>query len=95
MVEIVSRERVLDSLSNVYDPDLKEDLVTLNMIRDLEIIENRVNFTIMLTTPACPMKDKMKNDAYVAVKAIPGVDSVKIKLDAEVPGDGRSRGCRG
>ncbi|MBC8506052.1 MAG: Mrp/NBP35 family ATP-binding protein [Anaerolineales bacterium] len=90
--EKVSQEAVLEALSQVHDPDLRKDLVTLNMIQDLEIKDSDVSFTIMLTTPACPMKDKMKNDALAAVGAIPGVGQIDIKMDANVPNDGRTRG---
>jgi ATP-binding protein involved in chromosome partitioning len=85
-------EAILSALSKVYDPDLQKDLVTLNMIQDLKIEGGAVSFTIMLTTPACPMKDRMKNEAYAAVSALSGVESVEIKMDANVPNDGRKRG---
>jgi ATP-binding protein involved in chromosome partitioning len=85
-------EAVLDALRTVNDPDLHKDLVTLNMIRDLQVDDGKVSFTIMLTTPACPMKDKMKQDATAAVSAVPGVKSVEITMDANVPSDGRARG---
>jgi ATP-binding protein involved in chromosome partitioning len=62
------------------------------MIRDLKIEGGEVNFTIMLTTPACPMKDRMKNEAQAAVSAVEGVETVHIKMDATVPNDGRNRG---
>ena len=88
----VNQEAVLAALGQVQDPDLRKDLVTLNMIQDLEIDGSDVSFTIMLTTPACPMKDRMKNDAIVAVSAVPGVGLVNIKMDANVPSDGRTRG---
>ena len=88
----VSKDAVVVALRKVYDPDLNKDLVTLNMIRDLEIKDSSVSFTIMLTTPACPMKDKMKNEALTAVQGVEGVKNVEIKLDAEVPNDGRTRG---
>ncbi len=90
--ENISRDAVLAALSNVEDPDLRKDLVTLNMIQDLKIEGSDVSFTIMLTTPACPMKDKMKNDAMAAVQAVPGVGQIDITMDANVPSDGRTRG---
>jgi len=83
---------ILAALSTVNDPDLHKDLVTLNMIQDLKIEGGSVSFTIMLTTPACPMKDRMKNEAHAAVLALDGVESVAIKMDANVPNDGRNRG---
>jgi len=87
-----TKDAILAALKTVDDPDLRKDLVTLNMIRDLEINGSKVNFTIMLTTPACPMKDKMKNEADAAVSAVPGVTEVNIKMDADIPHDGRTRG---
>ena len=90
--EKVTKEAVLAALSKVQDPDLRKDLVTLNMIQDLKIDGGDVSFMNMLTTPACPMKDRMKNDAMAAVKALPGVKDVAIKMDANVPSDGRTRG---
>ena len=65
---IIYPEQVLAALKNVEDPDLKKDLVTLNMIKDLKIEGNNVNFTLELTTPACPMKDMLKNACHNAVK---------------------------
>lgn len=90
--EKVSRNAVLAALGTVDDPDLHKDLVSLKMIQDLKIDHGLVSFTIMLTTPACPMKDKMKKDALAAVEAVSGVERVDIKMDANVPGDGRTRG---
>jgi ATP-binding protein involved in chromosome partitioning len=66
----MTREDVLKALSNVQEPDLGKDLVTLNMIRDLEINGNDVSFTIVLTTPACPMKDMMQKACINAVKLL-------------------------
>ena len=63
----VSKEQVLKALSTVEDPDLKKDLVTLNMIRDVEIEGNRIGFTVVLTTPACPLKEIIKNDCISAI----------------------------
>lgn len=89
---MVDEKAVLNALSTVNDPDLHQDLVTLNMIRDLEINNGNVAFTIMLTTPACPMKDRMRNEAMAAVSQVDGVEDVQIKMDANVPADGRNRG---
>src|SRR5688572_22643723 len=52
----ITRESVIDALRNVEEPDLKKDLVTLNMIRDVEVDGKQVSFTVVLTTPACPLK---------------------------------------
>jgi len=61
---------ILKALSNVQEPDLGKDLVTLNMIKDLKVEGNEVSFTIVLTTPACPMKDLMKNACENAIKLL-------------------------
>ena len=67
---------ILKALSNVQEPDLGKDLVTLNMIKDLSIEGNYVRFTIVLTTPACPMKDMMKNASVNAIKLLVNKDAV-------------------
>lgn len=65
---IITEEKVLAALSHVEDPDLKKDLVTLKMIKDVKIDDKNVSFTLELTTPACPMKDMLKNACINAVK---------------------------
>jgi ATP-binding protein involved in chromosome partitioning len=80
------------ALSKVQEPELHKDLVTLNMIRDLRISGEQVGFTIQLTTPACPLRTRIESEARQAVLALPGVSSVEIKMDANVPTDGRARG---
>ena len=80
----LNQEAVLQSLRTVYDPDLKKDLVTLGMIRDLEIFEGKVKFRVVLTTPACPLKAKLESDCRTAVSALPGVESVEISMESEV-----------
>lgn len=59
---------VLKALSTVNDPDLKQDLVTLNMIKDVEVFSDAVKFTVVLTTPACPLKELIKNDCIKAIR---------------------------
>jgi ATP-binding protein involved in chromosome partitioning len=81
----LNRDLVLNALRTVQDPDLKKDLVTLNMIRDLQVEEDgRVSFRVVLTTPACPLKAKIEADCRAAVNSIAGVKSVDVKIDAEV-----------
>jgi ATP-binding protein involved in chromosome partitioning len=63
---------ILKALSTVEDPDLKRDLVTLNMIKDIKVSPEKVSFTVVLTTPACPLKEKIKNDCENAVRAVIG-----------------------
>jgi ATP-binding protein involved in chromosome partitioning len=88
----VTKEAVLAALSKVQEPELHKDLVTLNMIQDLQIDDGKVHFTVMLTTPACPLKSEIQSSAREAVMAVPGVQSVEIKMDANVPSDGKARG---
>jgi ATP-binding protein involved in chromosome partitioning len=91
-VESVTRAFVLAALGKVQEPELSNDLVSLHMIHDLEIHGDQVKFTIVLTTPACPLKTKIENEARAAVMALPGVSKVEIKMESSVPSDGRSRG---
>jgi len=92
MSSTVTKEAVLMALSKVQEPELHKDLVTLNMIRDLKIENGKVSFTVMLTTPACPLRGRIEKEAQQAVAALPGVKSVEVRLDADVPNDGRMRG---
>jgi len=66
----MTKEKVLEALSNVQEPDLGKDLVTLNMVKDIEISGNQVSFTVVLTTPACPLKDMIKNACINAIKIL-------------------------
>lgn len=88
----LSTEAVLAALSKVQDPELHKDLVTLNMIRDVKVDGDQVEFTIVLTTPACPLRTQIEQQARQAVAALPGVGQIRIKMDANVPNDGRARG---
>jgi len=72
----MTEAEVLKALSNVQEPDLGKDLVTLNMIKDVKIEGNNVGFTIVLTTPACPMKDMMKNACENAIKLLVNKEAV-------------------
>ena len=66
----MTQEDILKALSNVQEPDLGKDLVTLNMIKDIVINGNNVSFTVVLTTPACPLKELIKNACINAVKIL-------------------------
>ena len=81
----LTEQSVLDALRQVQDPDLHKDIVTLGFIRDLKIEGGNVSFRIVLTTPACPVKEQMEGAARELVGALPGVESVQVKMDAEVP----------
>ena len=88
----ITRDMVLGALSTVQEPELHNDLVSLNMIRDIQIDGGKVSFSIMLTTPACPLKNQIESESRAAVEAIPGVKIVDVIFDANVPSDGRQRG---
>lgn len=85
----VDQSQVLRALGTVIEPELHRDLVSLNMISDIQIDGGRVDFKITLTTPACPLRDMIEREAREAVMRIPGVESVNIRFDANVPQDTR------
>jgi len=80
----VEQARVLDALKVVRDPDLNRDIVSLGFVKDLRIEGGHVAFTIELTTPACPVKDQMRDQARAAVMQLPGVSAVDVQLSAKV-----------
>jgi ATP-binding protein involved in chromosome partitioning len=86
----LTEETILNSLRAVKDPDLHKDIVALNMIRDVKICGGIVSFRFVLTTPACPVRDQLKFEAEKTVMAVPGVEHVEVKMEAEVP---RARGA--
>ncbi|MBZ0097755.1 MAG: Mrp/NBP35 family ATP-binding protein [Taibaiella sp.] len=73
---MITKEAVLKALGNVDDPDLGKDLVTLNMVRDIEINGNNVSFTVVLTTPACPMKEMIEKACINAIHLLVSKDAV-------------------
>src|SRR6266853_3349411 len=75
---------VLEALKVVRDPDLNRDIVGLGFIKDLKIDAGRVAFTIELTTPACPVKDLMRDQSRAAVLQVPGVSAVDVQMSARV-----------
>ena len=81
----VTETAVLDALKSVQDPDLRRDIVSLGFVKRLQIDgAGRVRFVIELTTPACPVKDQMKEQARAAVAALDGVTGVEIEMTAQV-----------
>src|SRR5579864_5330723 len=78
-------QQVLSALATIRDPDLGRDVVTLGMIKELEVSpQGRVSFTFELTTPACPVRDRFKTQAEDAVNEIPGVSGVEVRMTANV-----------
>ena len=81
----LTEQLILDNLRQIKDPDLHKDIVALGFIHDLKISGGDVSFRIVLTTPACPVKAEMESAAHEIVGALPGVTSVSVVMDAEVP----------
>jgi ATP-binding protein involved in chromosome partitioning len=73
----MTQEKILEALGNVQEPDLGKDIVTLNMVKDIRIEGNKVSFTVVLTTPACPLKDMIRNACINAVK-------IQVNKEADV-----------
>ena len=81
----LSEADVYGALSQVKDPDLHKDIVRLGFIKDLRIEGGEVSFRVVLTTPACPVREQLQEQARAAVAALPGVETVSVTMDAEVP----------
>src|SRR5436190_23579247 len=80
----VTEEKVLDVLKRVKDPDLHKDIVSLGFVRNLKIDAGNVTFDVNLTTPACPVKDQMRDEAVALVRGLAGVTNVNVTMTAEV-----------
>lgn len=82
---MITQEQILQALSNVQEPDLGRDLVTLNMVKDIQIEDKKIAFTVVLTTPACPLKEMIRNACVNAIHHF--VDKgaeVKVNMVANV-----------
>ena len=84
MAQMTMRDDVLRVLSSLQDPDLGRDVVSLGMIKDLEIAGGRVSFTFELTTPACPVKAHFETASRELVGALPGVTQVEVRMTSNV-----------
>src|SRR5882672_1319043 len=81
----ITESKVLDALRSVMDPDLGRDIVSLNFIRNMKIEGGVVSFDVNLTTPACPVKDRLREESRQAVLSrVPGVREVRVNMTAEV-----------
>ncbi|MEO1431409.1 MAG: Mrp/NBP35 family ATP-binding protein [Cyanobacteria bacterium J06632_19] len=85
MQNVLCASSVLDVLQPVQDPELRKSLVELNMIRNVKIEDGKVSFTLVLTTPACPLREFIVEDCQKAVRQLPGVTDVSIEVTAETP----------
>src|SRR2546426_12815455 len=94
----ITESKILDALRSVMDPDLRRDIVSLNFIRNMKIEGGTVSFDVNLTTPACPVKDRLREQSRQAVlDRVPGVKDVRVNMTAEVrrppaPETGRIKG---
>jgi ATP-binding protein involved in chromosome partitioning len=75
---------VLQALGQVQDPDLHRDIVSLGFVQDVNVSDGRVGVRIVLTTPACPVREEMKSQAETLLRALPGVNEVDVTMDAQV-----------
>ena len=75
---------LVNALRVVQDPDLHKDIVTLNMVREMTYEKGTAAFQLVLTTPACPMKEHLENECRKALMAVPGVQAVEIDTRSEV-----------
>jgi len=85
MLKTLSTDSVLEVLKPVQDPELQKSLVELNMIRNVKIDGGTVSFTLVLTTPACPLRQFIVEDCERAIKTLPGVETVSVEVTAETP----------
>lgn len=85
----ITEEFVRQAMATVIEPELHRDLISLDMVRDIVIDNNDVALTIVLTTPACPLKGKMEADTRVALGQLPGIGNITVNWDSKVPQDRR------
>ena len=86
----ITEEQIKKALGTVIEPELHKDLITLNFVRDIKIDGNDLTFTIMLTTPACPLKGVLQSESERALhRDVPGIGNITVKFDSEVRSDNR------
>ncbi|MFM7372143.1 MAG: P-loop NTPase, partial [Sphaerospermopsis kisseleviana] len=85
MYDVLNSQSVLEVLRPVEDPELRKSLVELNMIRNVKIDGGKVSFTLVLTTPACPLREFIVEDCKKAVQKLPGVTDISVEVTAETP----------
>lgn len=78
------KEAILQALKNVQDPEIHKDIVSLGMVREVEVKDGVVSLRVTLTTPACPLKKQIEDEVTAAVKAVPGVKELRLTVDGEV-----------
>ena len=90
----LDQHSVLEALKVVTDPDLHRDIVSLGFVKNVKISGGQVSFTIELTTPACPVKDQLRDQARTAVLHVPGVSAVDVEMTANVRSAVNADGAR-
>ncbi|MFQ5577066.1 MAG: iron-sulfur cluster assembly protein, partial [Anaerolineae bacterium] len=85
----VTENQVIQALSRVIEPELHKDLISLKMVENITLSGGAVAFTVVLTTPACPLKHEIEAGCVAEVSRIPGVTGVTVNFDSRVPGDAR------
>ncbi|MBD2067001.1 Mrp/NBP35 family ATP-binding protein [Leptolyngbya sp. FACHB-671] len=85
MAKVLDSSAVLEVLKPVQDPELRKSLVELNMIRNVKIDNGNVSFTLVLTTPACPLRQFIVEECEQAIKTLPGVENISVEVTAETP----------
>jgi ATP-binding protein involved in chromosome partitioning len=85
-VEAITQEQILQVLSQVQDPELHRDIVSLGMVKNLGVNGGKVSFTVELTTPACPLRETIETDCKKALAAVPGMTGLEINFGAQVRG---------
>ena len=78
------QSQVIAALKTVKDPDLNRDIVSLNFVKNMSVENGQVKFDVELTTPACPVKEQLKNECETKVAAIEGVSKVDVNMTAQV-----------
>ncbi len=89
-----SEQEILEALRQVEDPDLHRDIVSLGFVQNVQVNDSRVELRIVLTTPACPVREQMKTQVEQILLALPGVGEVDVTMDAEVRASQRMGSAR-
>src|ERR1700731_2292668 len=85
-------DKIIEALSSVQEPDLGKDIITLNMVKNLGIAGKDVSFTIVLTTPACPLKDLIKNACVNAIQSMVDKEAtVRVKFTSNTSSNRKDR----
>lgn len=85
-MEALTKDVVLDALRKVQDPELHRDIVSLGMVKEIDVLDGKVSLTVELTTPACPLRERIEDDCRKALAGIEGLRDLKISFGAQVRG---------